>query len=285
MMGLVTVLICAGTAKAAVTLPYEMQRGHVMVQGTATNGQALSLMLDTGYGIDMIHPDWAGRFDLRRAGRITIVGIAGEEQAERYGGLVLKFGEFTYAPRRVAALPSETNRTRRRDGVLGAGFFRRFVVELNPAKSTMTLHEPRGFEYMGKGTSIPLSFRRDTPILDGVIGVEGTKTAAGRFEIDTGCDGGLCLGHDFVKASGLLENAQRNQRSSRRGVGGSARTVEGKIPYVEFGGLRVKTPSAQFFTNGSPAEAGLAGHVGWDVLRHFRVIFDYSRRRVILEEQ
>jgi len=28
---------------------------------------------------------------------------------------------------------------------------------------------------------------------------------------------------------------------------------------------------------------GLAGHVGMEVLRRFRVIFDYSRERMILE--
>ena len=255
-----------------------------MVPATSTNGHPLSLMLDTGYGITMIHPQFAEKLNLRRVGKITIVGIAGEEEADTYRGLVLKFGEFAYAPRRVAALPSESNRSRRRDGVLGSGFFRQFVVELDPAKSTVTLHEPREFEYSPKGTIIPLSFRRDTPIIDGVIGLTATQTVNGRFEIDSGCDGGLCLGQSFVEAHGLLAIAQGNQQSLRSGVGGRARTVEGKLRFLELGGLRVVNPQAQFFTQGSPADRDMAGHVGWDVLRQFRVIFDYSRRRLILEK-
>jgi hypothetical protein len=41
--------------------------------------------------------------------------------------------------------------------------------------------------------------------------------------------------------------------------------------------------SANFFAEGSPAGEGLAGHIGLGVLREFKVIFDYSRRRMILE--
>jgi hypothetical protein len=277
-------LCLVAPAFGAVTVPYHMQRGHVMVPATATNSQPLSLMLDTGYGINMIHPEYAEKLGLRRIGKMTIVGIAGEEEADTYQGLVLNFGSLNYAPRRVAALASESNRSRRRDGVLGSGFFRRFVVELDPVKSTITLHDPSGFEYSGNGTVVPLSFRRDTPIIDGVIGLSATQMVSSRFEVDTGCDGGLCLGQGFVEAHGLLEKAQSNQQSVRSGVGGRARTVEGKLPFMELGGLRVANPQAQFFTQGSPADRDMAGHVGWDVLRQFRVIFDYSRRQLILEK-
>jgi hypothetical protein len=46
----------------------------------------------------------------------------------------------------------------------------------------------------------------------------------------------------------------------------------------------VAKPEANFFTEGSPVDDGLAGHIGWNVLRTFDVvILDYSRRRMILE--
>jgi hypothetical protein len=31
-------------------------------------------------------------------------------------------------------------------------------------------------------------------------------------------------------------------------------------------------------------DRGLAGHIGFGVLKHFKVIFDYSRRQMILEK-
>jgi hypothetical protein len=267
-------------ACASEVLPFEVQRGHIMVTATTTNSEPLRLMVDTGYGINMINPAMADKLGLRRVGSMTIVGIAGEERADTFAGLVLNLGKFTYEPRRVAALPNES---RRRDGVLGAGFFRRFVVELNPTNKTMTLHDPDAFDYSGIGTVIPMTFRRDTPIIDAVMGLNATQTVSGRFEIDTGCDGGICVGSDFVKANQLLNYAKRNQEGSRSGVGGSARTVAGAIGYLQLGSLRVAKPQTQFFTEGSPVDAGLAGHIGWDALRRFKVTFDYSRRRLILE--
>jgi hypothetical protein len=45
----------------------------------------------------------------------------------------------------------------------------------------------------------------------------------------------------------------------------------------------VMKPQTDFFLNGSPAGPGLAGHIGFASLRQFKVIFDYSRQRMILE--
>ena len=42
-------------------------------------------------------------------------------------------------------------------------------------------------------------------------------------------------------------------------------------------------PQTDFFLEGSPVDAGLAGHIGIGALNRFKVIFDYSRRQMILE--
>src|SRR5205814_8153312 len=86
--------------------------------------------------------------DLELIGHMTIVGIAGEEQADTYAKAVSDFGGATYAPRRIASLPSEARRRwRNHDGILGEGFFRRFVVEIDVAKQRLRLFEPKTFEY------------------------------------------------------------------------------------------------------------------------------------------
>ncbi|MBK7997890.1 MAG: hypothetical protein IPK15_03955 [Verrucomicrobia bacterium] len=47
--------------------------------------------------------------------------------------------------------------------------------------------------------------------------------------------------------------------------------------------MLIEQPAASFFLEGSPVDAPLAGHIGWEVLKDFRVTFDYSRKRMILE--
>ena len=169
------------------------------------------------------------------------------------------------------------------EGVLGAGFFRRFIVEIDSKGRTIKLHEPKEYQYAGSGEMLPLKIRNSTPVIEAAINIPGHASIRGQFEIDTGCDGGLCLGHDFVEANKLLETGGPIQGGGRSGVGGDARTKVGSVPELQLGRFVVKKPEVNFFLQGSPVEHGHAGHIGMDVLRQFRVIFDYSRQRLILE--
>jgi hypothetical protein len=267
-----------------VSIPLDTRRTQVMVPARAHDSNSLSFLLDTGYGISMIHPYWIEPLGLRRAGRLTIVGIAGEEEAGTYEGAVFDIGGATYTPRRVASLPSESQRSRRRrDGILGAGFFRRFVVEIDSPGRTLRLYEPKTFSYSGPGEIFPLQFPKDTPVVEATIRNRTNALVTGRFEVDTGCDDCLCLGADFVSAHSLWQPADPARAGTKRGVGGGASVHHGQVPQLRLGGLTVDSPSTSFFLEGSPAGDGLAGHIGMAALRRFKVIFDYSRRRMIVE--
>ncbi|HEX5223350.1 MAG TPA: retropepsin-like aspartic protease, partial [Verrucomicrobiae bacterium] len=269
------------TNTAGIRLPIEFRRGSLHVPVVVNGSNSLSFKVDTGFGVTTVHPDLVEKLQLKRAGFITIVGIAGEEKADTYEGAKFNFGGATYSPRRVTVLPSEAQSRRRRDGILGAGFFRRFVVEIDSANRTMTLYEPRGFQYSGKGEVIPLEFRRDTPIVEAAINFTNRAPVWAKFEIDSGCDGELCLGHDFVEKNRLDD--ETGHASSRSGVGGSVDTRHGKLPQFQLGKATLDNLPANFFSEGSPAGEGLAGHIGMGTLRHFKVIFDYSRKQMILE--
>lgn len=267
-----------------VSLPFEFVSGRILVPIRVNGSDPLSLMLDTGYSINMLSGEVADKLGLKRAGQITMVGIAGEEKADLFEGATYDLPGATYSPRRVAALPAGYQRRwRKRDGILGAGFFRRFVVEIDPATKKVLLHEPDTFRYSGGGEVIPFKFNGSTPVVDGAIIVPDRDPILGRFEIDTGCDGGLCLGSDFVEANNLLEATGGTRSGQRTGVGGDTSTKIGRVPRFRVGGLVVEKPLANFFLEGSPVDAGYAGHIGMDVFRRFKVIIDYSRQRLILE--
>jgi predicted aspartyl protease len=276
--------MCAAQTKtnpSSVTIKFEFRNGG-LIAPVKVNGMPLALKLDTGFGIHTIHPDRIESLGLKPAGTMRIIGIAGEEQATTYGGASYDFGGIKYSPRQVAVIPSDARR-RNRDGILGAGFFRRFVVEMDPVKATLKLHDPKDFEYSGKGEIVPFSFRRDTPIVEATINFTNRESIRARYEIDSGCDGELCFGHDFVKTNRLNEIASGGT-GSRRGVGGSVDTRHGVLPQFQIGTRKLNKLPANFFQEGSPVGEGLAGHIGMGTLRRFKVIFDYTRRRIILED-
>jgi len=268
----------------SVTIPFDIASGRVMVSARVNGSDPVSVMIDTGYSINMLSPELVGSLGLKRTGSITIVGIAGEESADVFEGARFELSGATYSPRSVAALsPSYQKRWRRRDGILGAGFFRRFVVEVDHPAKRITLHEPDAFRYSGEGEIIPFKFKESTPVVEGAIVLPGRDPILGRFEIDTGCDGGLCLGSDFVEANNLLEASGDTKGAGRRGVGGDTGTRIGRVPKFRLGTLVVEKPLTNFFLEGSPVDPGYAGHIGMDVFRRFRVIYDYARQRIILE--
>src|SRR3989442_1782613 len=233
-----------------------------MVSARVNGSEPASVMIDTGYSINMLSPELVEALGLKRSGHITIVGIAGEERAKVYDGATFDLGGATYSPRRVAALPaSYQKRWRKRDGVLGAGFFRRFVVEVDPSAKSFTLHEPETFRYSGEGEIIPFKFKDSTPVVDGAIVLLDRDPVQGRFEIDTGCDGGLCLGSDFVEANQLVESSGATKSSGRSGVGGDTQTRIGRVAKFRLGSQMIEKPLTNFFLEGSPVGDGLAGHI------------------------
>jgi hypothetical protein len=282
--GLTPALSQTNPVTPLVDLPIKLRQGDVMAEVRVNGSEPLSFKIDTGFGVTTIHPDLAERLKLSRNGHLTIEGIAGDEEAPTYGGATFDFGGVTYEPRRVAALPSEARRRgRHRDGILGAGFFRRFVVELDTAKRRMRLYDPQKFSYTGKGQVLPIEFKRDTPIIQASITPLEGPSIADRFEIDTGCDDCVCLGHEFVSAHHLLESTNSSPSGIKRGIGGSAEVQHGKLAELRLGELVIKDPSANFFREGSPAGQGQAGHIGLGALERFKMTFDYSRRQLILE--
>ena len=267
-----------------VEVSLKAKEGDLLVSGRINNSRLLAFKLDTGFGITTISPEVAESLQLQRAGGLTIDGIAGEERAATFRNAELDFAGMIFRPRRVAALPSDKEeRKKDRDGILGADFFRRFIVELDVAARVMRLYEPSEFKYAGAGEVIPLRFKRDTPIVEGTIVTANHEIVNGRFEIDTGCDDALCLGQDFVAANRLLDKAKPKPRAARRGVGGSTPVQHGALEELRLGKLIIKKPSTNFFLEGSPAGKGQAGHIGLGALQRFKMIFDYSRQQMILE--
>jgi hypothetical protein len=268
-----------------VVIPFQMRRGHIMVSARVNGSEPQWFMLDTGYGVTMLRPGQPDALGLRRVGRVTIIGIAGEEEAGTFDGPTFDFSGATWKPRRVAAFPgTSSGRSRRREGILGSGFFRRFVVEIDPRARTVKLHEPASYDYSGPGEVLSLTFKSTTPVVEAAVVRPGQEPIQARFEIDIGCDGSLCVGSDFARTH-QLHTTGAEADGSRRGVGGGARTLSGRLPQLRLGRLSIDKPAADFFLDGSPVDAPLAGHIGLGLLRDFKVIFDYGRRRMILEEQ
>lgn len=280
---LLALLWCAPAGAAPVAeLPFTTRDGHVTLPATVNGGGPWRFLLDTGYELVMLNPQHAQQLGLRRVGGVTIVGISGEERADRFAGAVFTLGAAQFSPRSVASLPSDARR-RGRDGVLGSAFFRRFVVELDWRAGRVRLHEPATFQYAGRGEIVPLTFHGEVPVVAAQLTLPGHPAVPARLKVDTGCDGGVCLGSRFVEKHAWAGAAQNGSDTTRAGVGGGSPTRQVKLGKVALGGVSTSGVSAHLFHGLAPGDEHSDGHAGAELLKEFKVIFDYTRQRMILE--
>lgn len=172
------------------------------------------------------------------------------------------------------------------DGILGHEIFSRSVVEIDYRAKTINLYEPGNYKYSGKGVSVPLEMTQN-----GLIFVRASikpprrSLIAGRFMIDTGFGYSVLLYSPFVESNNLLASAEKDKTMPVCGIGGAAQQATGTLEKLEISGLKFSKPGAIFTQakRGNLASTDLDGLIGGEIFRNFKIIFDYSRRRMIWE--
>jgi len=172
------------------------------------------------------------------------------------------------------------------DGVLGSDIFKRFVVELDYEARIVRLYEPKTFRYSGTGEALPIR-------IDGVgiaevratVAMPGGEVLAGQFRIDTGGNAALGLNRPFVDKHRLVAGLSKTLPLPSIGASGESKALMGRIRSLQIGRVVLGSPVVSFSqaARGALAATSNDGLLGGVVLRRFKVIFDYSRKVMILE--
>lgn len=275
---------------AALGIPFELHDNHIYLRVGVNNSEPLLFILDTGAS-SVISRRRAEFLDLeiRRGERGYGVGEDSVEAAS-VRGITLRLPGVTLSGQSAAVLPLENLQTslgRPVDGILGYNFFRRLVVEINYASRLINLYAPGGYRYKGGGERLPLIVDEDSGLIFTRAQVEPSNRAPlnGLFEIDSGGGHALILNRPFVERHQLLTPAQKAHPVSVGGVVGSSSAVQGVIEGLRLGRARVENVGTFFSLarEGMLASEEFDGSIGNDVLRRYKIVFDYSRRRMIVE--
>jgi hypothetical protein len=178
--------------------------------------------------------------------------------------------------------PISTASGRQIDAILGYDFFHRFVVEIDYSDKYISLYDPQSFDYRGTGEIIPFALHSDQPYVQAKLMLSGEAQIDGEYVIDTGSGNSLMLAKDFAVEHGVLASLERSLQSRAVGVGGEFTIAIGRTRAVQLGRLTIRG-IITLFPEGEITAAGKAGNIGGRILCRFRVIFDYSRQRIILE--
>ena len=297
------------SGKSALAIPFELDDNLIYVRVSVNGSRPLSFILDTG-ARSIIHARQARTIGLK----LKLIGQSGGIGANRPDVyLVTEKVSFSLpgvalSPRRLLAasldavescanefvideegrnIPTDGGKQseakRDVDGILGKEFFDQFVVEIEYARRLLNVYDRSSYKYAGGGKAIPLEVGEQHIFARAQIKAAGRAPLAGRFLLDTGSAQAVSLLKPFMDEHNLLPSTEGMTSLPVCGLGGHAKgnSWVGTLEALQLGEFKVAAPVAEFRMSELTTDAD--GFIGGAVFRRFKVIFDYSRRRMILE--
>ena len=229
------------------------------------------------------------------AGHVRGAG-SGSLRQGMLGSIPLHVGDVRLVPPRIAVSPLDSLLApftgHRTAGIIGSQLFTEHVVVLDIAARRLEVHDAAGFHYAGNGTVLPLRLSGGIPYVDGAITLPDGRRLPMRFLVDLGAKATLLVAEPFIDAHDVRPSLRSVRRASLgAGVGGETRYDFARLPRLEVGAgegaraaaVALSDPVVGFSVQGTLRSSGYDALLGAGFLERFRVVFDYSRGRMILE--
>ena len=170
-------------------------------------------------------------------------------------------------------------------GILGSELFRSFVVSLNPEENQLLLHDPttyrapRGRQW----AQIPLTLENNKAYLTVPVQLSESLTLPLKLVLDTGASHALSLELDSDPQ--MVAPPQRLAADLGRGLTGTVHGFLGRVPSIRLGRYALHSVLTSF---PNPADVHRRvdvprnGNVGYELLKRFSLVVDYTHQRLLL---
>jgi len=255
-------------------------------------GRDLAFILDTGAGgIVAVDEDVAreaglaltGEFPLGGAGEKTNVGHFIEKGRYSSGGLSYEGGPQITIPLHGM----DPFWGKRKDGLIGGVWIAQAIAVLDYENAELAFHRRETFSWPAGGHTIPVTVEGQFLFAPVKVHLRGQEAPIETIMmLDTGLRG-MTFCSPFSKDHDLAGRSPKTLDTVLGyGIGGVSRGIVGRVQALEIGDVLIKEPAAGFSTdkNGALADPGYAGIIGAEILRRFRITFDYAGNRINLRE-
>jgi len=284
----------APAAQARVaSVPLEIAgENYVLIKARVNDSEPMTFELDSGGGSGLVlYHKAAEAMMLKTSGKGKGSGAgASTFETTLIKGASLSLGGVTMNNQTFVVFPPDkigVTGGRAVDGVIGYSLFSRYVVEIDFQSKVVNLYEPSAYQYAGGGESIPIEILSKVPFARVQIPLAGRKPLEGRFLVDLGAGRfALILNTPVVASNNLLAVPQKViTEPGAKGVGGEVKLLVGRWPSLQLGHFTFTDPVIHFAQDqkGAFASSEFSGVIGGELLRRFKVIFDYAHKRMVLE--
>jgi len=276
------------SGNSSLNIPFESSSNLILLQARVNDSAPLWFIFDTGADSSVIDSKLARALRLRPSGKEIGTGSAGTATAIIFRGVSIRLPNLEALNLKIAALPIDFFSAplgRKISGVIGNDILKELVIEVDYASQVINLYEPKSYQYSGSGEVIPITLEDNLPFVRGRVALENGQAIEGKFELDSGSTAAVTFNTPFVDKHKLVDSISRTSQSRLGGVGGSAQAFSGRLKSLRLGHFELENSVARFSraTRGDDASATYDGLIGGEILSRFKVVFDYSRRQMILE--
>jgi len=289
-LGFAGLVFCAGSAAAAPPrdAPFEHSQNLVFLETWIGHAGPFSFILDSGASLTVIDDDHSALFPRRgrRRGRAAALGGAVDYELVPRSALQAAGAHLGARAALIDLARLEPKLARRIDGILGSEIFQTHIVEIDYRARRVRLHDPATFAYSGPGEEIPIEIEIGTPFVRASFSPDGVEWVEGVFLVDTGAISALYLNPHMVARRRLGERMATAPDLFAAQLGGEIRSRVGRMPALRLGRYSfAQVPAHLLIDTGTDGNGATTrdGLIGAELLRRFRVFFDYRGRRMILE--
>lgn len=274
--------------RSALCIPFDTANRHIGFQARVNDRDGLRLVLDTGAGGSILDSGQAEALGLVATGQQHAMGSGGAVMGSTVRGVSVSLPgidlvDQTMGTLSLTAIAAQAGQPL--DGILGYPLLSRLIVQVDYPKKCVSLFDPEGYRYEGPGVSLPLTFKDNLPYIKARVVLPDGRSLSGKFVVDTGASTSLILSPEAVEREGVKSSLGKTMSVQARGVGGVSAVNLARVAKLELGGFSLAQPitAIQPPGPGRISAEGTIGNIGGGIWSRFKVIFDYPRKRMILE--
>ncbi|MDQ6480517.1 retropepsin-like aspartic protease [Dyadobacter sp. LHD-138] len=184
------------------SFPFKMVGSKIFFQGLI-NKKEVTIEFDLGAGTSVVNRNASEKLDLEFSGHTIVSNTDGVNKERKSTGNRLNIGGITWSG---VPLTEVGNMQPYEDLIIGNGFFRNHVIEIDYDKKKFIVHKKVPTKAAGY-TKLPVFYEQNRPKFKADITHNG-KNYSFWFLFDTGRDGSMLLGEDFTSKGSHWQELQ-----------------------------------------------------------------------------
>ncbi|WP_139920676.1 aspartyl protease family protein [Hymenobacter sp. DG01] len=277
-----------------VRTPFLLQRNLIILPIQLNGKGPYNFIVDTGINSCLItDPRLRQELNLTVGGRFLVAGAGEENPLEAFqipavavglpGGITAPSLSFLMLSEDVLNLSGYVGIPIH--GLLGADVFRSFVVEVDPVAEALTFHDPATFRAPRgrRWARLPLDMEGRKSYLTLPVQLNDSLKLPLKLVLDTGAGHALSL--ETTSDARLQLPPQRLRSQLGRGLNGNINGYLGRVPALELGRYRVPALLTSFPDAADVAQRADVprnGNLGFELLKRFTVVIDYTHNQLLL---